>query len=59
MKDGEWRISVIRDDLTTAIDQMTNAADGKWELKMKVMFLGEHGLDAGGLFREMMTLLFR
>lgn len=37
---------------------MTEASDKLWKRQIKVNFIGESGIDAGGLFLEMMTVLF-
>jgi len=55
-----WNLCVLRDDLaTTVIDVMADSLFTDWQKTMKVEFLDEPGVDGGGLFREMMTSLFR
>ena len=44
---------------STSIEQLEESEDEDWNKSIKVNFIGEEGVDSGGLFREFFTLLFR
>lgn len=55
-----WCVSVLRRLFnTTAMEQLEDASDEDWKHKLKVEFIGEEGIDEGGLSREFFSLLFR
>lgn len=37
--------------LKTAMEQLEEATEADWEREMKVTFIGEPGLDAGGAYK--------
>lgn len=43
----------------TALEEITEAVDSDWEKNISVKFVGEEGVDAGGLSREFYSLLFK
>ena len=58
--DEFWRLSVLRQDLVnTAMENIEDAEEKDWNLPLKVRFIGEEGVDAGGLSREFFSLFFR
>ncbi|XP_061195286.1 uncharacterized protein LOC133203526 [Saccostrea echinata] len=55
-----WNIKVLRRNfMKTAIEQLEDADPDDWIKKPKVEFIGEEGIDCGGLFREFFSLLFK
>jgi hypothetical protein len=55
-----WNIKVLRRQfLTTAMEQLEDADQKDLEKKPQVQFIGEEGLDCGGLLREFFSLLFK
>jgi len=55
-----WDIPVIRRlFIKTAMQQLADADEGDWCKKLKIQFIGEEGLDAGGLTREFFSMLFQ
>ena len=55
-----WDISVIRRNfLETAFEQIRDAEDSDWNRRLKIKFVGEEGIDSGGLTREFFSLVFR
>lgn len=57
-KEKKWRLTVIREDVSTIIDMMSDASDEEWSQQLRVTFVGEAGVDSGGLQRELFSLLF-
>lgn len=58
--DHLWIIRIIRRSfLTTALEQLEEADDSDWGKSPRVEFIGEEGIDAGGLSREFFSLLFK
>ncbi|XP_053386140.1 uncharacterized protein LOC128550670 isoform X2 [Mercenaria mercenaria] len=54
-----WDISVVRRMLVQqAMVEMEQAPEEEWKRKLSVTFIGEEGLDAGGLTREFLTILY-
>ncbi|WAR18586.1 LOW QUALITY PROTEIN: G2E3-like protein, partial [Mya arenaria] len=51
-----WDISVVRRKLVQ--QAMVEAPSEEWNRKLSVTFIGEEGLDAGGLTREFFTILY-
>lgn len=59
MKD-QWNISVIRRlFLSTAMQQLSESDEGDWQKRISIQFIGEEGVDAGGLTREFFSLFFK
>ncbi|ESO98490.1 hypothetical protein LOTGIDRAFT_174259 [Lottia gigantea] len=59
-KNTNWNISVIRNKFnSTTMDQFEEANEEDWLKPIKVRFIGEEGIDAGGLTREFLSLLFK
>ena len=57
--DQTWDISVIRRRLVPqAMEQLSEGNESDWQKKIAITFLGEEGLDVGGLTREFFTILF-
>jgi hypothetical protein len=55
-----WLINVVRRNFfKTAFEELSDALTIDWEKPMKIHFIGEEGLDAGGLSREFFSLLFK
>ncbi|WAR15457.1 hypothetical protein MAR_005562, partial [Mya arenaria] len=55
-----WLINVVnRNFFKTTFEELSVALTIDWEKLMKIYFIGEEGLDAGGLTREFFILLFR
>ena len=55
-----WSMRVLRQDLAnTTMENLEEAEDDDWKLPLRVTFIGEEGVDAGGLTRELFTLFFR
>lgn len=55
----QWELSIVRRHfLLTAMEQIEDATKDDWVKKVKVRFIGEEGIDEGGLTREFFTLLF-
>ena len=55
----KWKISVVRGKFQeTAMDQLSEAEPSDWFKPTKVVFIGEEGVDHGGLSREFFSLLF-
>jgi hypothetical protein len=42
----------------TALEQLQDCTEEDWHKPVKVTFIGEEGIDAGGLLREFFTLVF-
>lgn len=57
--ENPWRISVIRDDVSTIIEELGEGSPKRWSSLIRVEFIGEDGVDLGGLLRELYTMLFR
>ncbi|XP_060598120.1 uncharacterized protein LOC132751922 isoform X3 [Ruditapes philippinarum] len=56
----QWELSIVRRHfLLTAMEQIEDATKDDWVKKVKVRFIGEEGIDEGGLTREFFTLLFK
>ncbi|WAR20278.1 G2E3-like protein [Mya arenaria] len=54
-----WDISVIRRMLVQqAMEEIEQAPEEEWNRKFCITFIGEEGLDSGGLTREFLTLLY-
>lgn len=54
-----WNISVIRRHfMETAIQQFQDAEDIDWKKRLNIHFIGEEGVDSGGLTREFFSLFF-
>lgn len=49
---------IRRHFLSTAMEQLEMLSNEEWERSFRVKFIGEAGIDAGGLRREFFTLLF-
>lgn len=57
---SEQVIKVRRDDLvSSAYKKLKGMTSKGWRSKWRVVFAGEHGIDVGGLRRELLTLLAR
>ncbi|WAR20106.1 hypothetical protein MAR_001944 [Mya arenaria] len=55
-----WLINVVRRNFfKTTFEELSDALTIDWEKPIKIPFIGEEGLDAGGLTREFFSLLFR
>ena len=55
-----WEIPVIRRlFIKTAMAEMESANEDEWLRQLKIDFIGEEGVDAGGPCREFFSLLFR
>ncbi|XP_078332486.1 uncharacterized protein LOC111101652 isoform X3 [Crassostrea virginica] len=55
-----WNIKVLRRNfIKTATEQLEDADPADWLKKPKVEFIGEEGIDCGGLLREFFSLLFK
>jgi hypothetical protein len=55
-----WLNNVVRRNFfKTAFEELSDALTIDWEKPMKIHFIGEEGLDAGGLSRECFSLLFK
>ena len=55
-----WNIKVLRRNfIKTATEQLEDADPADWLKKLKVEFIGEEGIDCGGLLREFFSLLFK
>ncbi|WAR07778.1 UPL1-like protein, partial [Mya arenaria] len=55
-----WTIKVVRRLFsTTAIEQLEETELEDWNKTLRVHFIGEEGVDAGGLQREFFSLLFK
>ncbi|XP_076082340.1 uncharacterized protein LOC143053438 [Mytilus galloprovincialis] len=55
-----WEIPVIRRlFIKTAMAEMESANKDEWLRQLKIDFIGEEGVDAGGPCREFFSLLFR
>ncbi|XP_052816914.1 uncharacterized protein LOC128243285 [Mya arenaria] len=55
-----WLINVVRRNFfKTTFEELSDALTIDWEKPMKIHFIGEEGLDAGGLTRAFFSLLFR
>ncbi|XP_053404361.1 G2/M phase-specific E3 ubiquitin-protein ligase-like [Mercenaria mercenaria] len=55
-----WAINVVRSRFyETALEELMEAVDGDWDKTIKIEFVGEEGIDVGGLSREFFTLLFK
>ena len=58
-KESSWNISIIRRNfMLTAVQQLEDAEDSDWSRKINVTFIGEEGVDAGGLSREFFPPFF-
>ena len=58
--DKNWNISVIRRHIVQqAMEQAQEAEHADWMRNFTVEFVGEEGLDTGGLRREFFSLLFK
>lgn len=54
-----WTIDVVRRQFVrTAIEQLDESSTEDWQRQLKVKFVGEEGIDIGGLTREFFSLLF-
>lgn len=54
----KWRISVLMEDISgTGMEQLQLGA--KWDHTLTVDFIGEEGVDAGGLRRQFLTSFYR
>ena len=57
---GLWTLSVVRSRfIDTAMDELMDAEEKDWNKNIRVCFIGEEGVDCGGLTREFFTLLFK
>jgi len=55
-----WEIAVIRRHFRkTSMEQLDDGCEEDWGKKLKIRFIGEEGIDEGGLSREFFTMLFR
>lgn len=58
--DKPWNIKVVRRMFeTTSIEQLEDGDEQDWERPLSIHFIGEEGIDAGGLTREFFSLLFK
>ena len=58
-KRRSWTIDIVRRHfILTAIEQLEDGMLEDWEGRFRVNFIGEEGVDAGGLKREFFSLLF-
>lgn len=58
-KSNIWSLSVVRSNfILTATEELKFGKESDWLCPIRVSFLGEEGLDNGGLRREFFTLLF-
>ena len=55
----KWNISVICSDVTTYMEQLSLAMEEDWTKQLRVRFLGEDGIDLGGLTKEFFSTLFK
>lgn len=59
-KEATWEVCIVRRHLLrTAIEQLEEAETGDWKKKITVTFVGEEGIDTGGLYREFYSLLVK
>lgn len=59
-QESKWNISVIRASLMkTSLAVFEDGEDQDWEKEIVVKFVGEEGVDAGGLRRELFSLFFK
>ncbi|WAR10678.1 hypothetical protein MAR_035754 [Mya arenaria] len=57
--EGSWPINVVRRHFNnTAMEELSNGNIKDWGKKLNVKFIGEDGVDSGGLTREFFSLLF-
>lgn len=55
-----WTLNIVRRKfIQTAMEELNEAAEEDWEKPLRVHFIGEEGIDSGGLRREFFTLLFK
>jgi hypothetical protein len=55
-----WEISVVRRQFNeTAMREIMDSLDEDWRKRIKIRFIGEDGIDQGGLTREFFSLLFK
>ncbi|WAR15041.1 hypothetical protein MAR_005146 [Mya arenaria] len=58
--EAQFSISVVRRlFIKTAMGQLMDSLDDYWMKPIRMAFIGEKGVDAGGLTREFFTLLFK
>jgi hypothetical protein len=58
-KEKPITLDIVRSHfMMTAMEQLEELSDSEWEGSFRVNFIGEEGLDSGGLRREFFTLLF-
>lgn len=58
--DKLWTLRILRKDfLLTSMECLEEADERDWQLQFNVIFVGEEGVDAGGLTREFFSLLFK
>ncbi|WAR27605.1 hypothetical protein MAR_013309 [Mya arenaria] len=57
--EGSWPINVVRRHFNnSAMEELSNGIIKDWGEKLNVKFIGEDGVDSGGLTREFFSLLF-
>lgn len=55
-----WNVKVVRRRFeTTSIEQLEDGDEDDWKRPISILFIGEEGIDAGGLSREFFSLLFK
>ncbi|XP_060078764.1 G2/M phase-specific E3 ubiquitin-protein ligase-like [Ylistrum balloti] len=55
-----WSVKVVRRLFEeTALEQLEDGDEDDWNKPISIQFLGEEGIDAGGLSREFFSLLFK
>ena len=59
LNEDPWNINVVRRVfIKTAIEELSGGQPSDFERRLNVKFIGEEGVDGGGLTREFFTLLF-
>lgn len=55
-----WNVKVVRRRFeTTSIEQLEDGDEDDWKRPISILFIGEEGIDAGGLSTEFVSLLFK